>query len=103
MPADSILRSWGQSAGSISVSLHLLTNGGDTEGLFQAAIMESGSPTSLVDTPVEAQQFYDALVQGLGCANSTDTLNCLRQVPFASLKAAVDMTPSLYSRTVRNS
>ena len=36
--------SWGQSAGSVSVSLQMLTNGGDTEGLFRAAFMQSGSP-----------------------------------------------------------
>jgi acetylcholinesterase len=36
--------SWGESAGAISVANHLLTNNGDTEGLFRAAFMESGSP-----------------------------------------------------------
>ena len=32
--------SWGQSAGSVSVSLQMLTNGGDAEGLFRAAFYE---------------------------------------------------------------
>lgn len=35
---------WGESAGAISASLHLLTNGGDNEGLFRGAIMQSGGP-----------------------------------------------------------
>ncbi|OCH84265.1 Carboxylesterase, partial [Obba rivulosa] len=34
---------WGKSAGSWSVTNQMLTNGGNTEGLFRAAFMESGS------------------------------------------------------------
>ena len=41
--------SWGQSAGAISVGLHMLANGGDTEGLFRAAFMQSGAPTPVGD------------------------------------------------------
>ena len=41
--------SWGESAGSISVSLHMLVNGGNNEGLFRAAFMESGSPLPVGD------------------------------------------------------
>ena len=35
--------SWGQSAGAISVALHMITNGGDTEGLFRGAFMVRAS------------------------------------------------------------
>lgn len=31
--------SWSESAGAISVALQMLTNGGDTEGLFRAGYM----------------------------------------------------------------
>ena len=41
--------SWGQSAGSVSVSLQMVTNGGDAEGLFRAAFMQSGSPPPTTD------------------------------------------------------
>src|SRR6266404_239695 len=41
--------SWGESAGSISVSLQMLAKGGDTEGLFHAGFMQSGSPTAIGD------------------------------------------------------
>ena len=41
--------SWGQSAGSMSVSLQMVTNGGNTEGLFRAAFMQSGSPIPTSD------------------------------------------------------
>ncbi|TCD65524.1 hypothetical protein EIP91_002532 [Steccherinum ochraceum] len=86
---------WGQSAGAMSVSLQLLTNGGDAEGLFRGAIMESGSATSISDG--DGQDLYDELVTQTGCANTTDTLECLRQAPFAVLKAAIDATPSALS------
>jgi len=36
--------SWGQSSGAISVSLQMITNGGNNEGLFRAGFMQSGSP-----------------------------------------------------------
>lgn len=35
--------SWGESAGAISISSHMVTNDGDTEGLFRAAFTQSGS------------------------------------------------------------
>lgn len=38
-----LIHSWGESAGTISVSLHMPTNGGDTKGLFRGAYMQSGS------------------------------------------------------------
>ena len=41
--------SWGQSAGSVSVSLQMVTNGGNTERLFRAAFMQSGSPIPTSD------------------------------------------------------
>ena len=32
-------RSWGESAGAVSVGTHLVVNGGDPAGLFRGAIM----------------------------------------------------------------
>ncbi|KAJ7205202.1 Alpha/Beta hydrolase protein [Mycena pura] len=87
---------WGESAGAISVAMHMLANDGDTEGLFRAAFMESGSPIPV--GPVEnGQIFYDQIVQQVGCAGSVDTLECLRTVPFDVLKAAQDATPFIFS------
>jgi acetylcholinesterase len=45
--------SFGQSAGAISVNLQMLANGGNNEGLFRGAIMQSGGPipVGLVDSP----------------------------------------------------
>ncbi|EMD39501.1 hypothetical protein CERSUDRAFT_111813 [Gelatoporia subvermispora B] len=87
---------WGESAGAISVALQMLTNGGNPEGLFRAAFMESGSPLPVGDI-THGQKFYDALVSETGCTGSADTLECLRQVPFDTLKAAVDKSPGIFS------
>ncbi|KAJ6554989.1 carotenoid ester lipase precursor [Mycena vulgaris] len=87
---------WGESAGAMSVSLHMLANDGDNEGLFRAGFMESGSPIPV--GPLEnGQKYYDAIVQQTGCSGSADTLACLRTVPFAQLKAAQDASPFLFS------
>lgn len=45
--------------------------------------MNSGSaaPTDPVDS-AKAQQAYDAVVQGVGCAGEAHTLQCLRQAEY---------------------
>ncbi|OJT02238.1 Lipase 1 [Trametes pubescens] len=84
---------WGESAGAISVSLHMLTNGGDTQGLFRAGFMESGSPGTYGDI-LETQGTYDQIVSDAGCGSADDTLQCLREVPADVLHAAMDKSPS---------
>lgn len=94
-----LMCSWGESAGAISVSMHMLTNGGDNEGLFRAGFMESGSPIPVGDI-ANGQKYYDFIVDKTGCSGASDTLQCLRGVPYADLKAAVDETPSIFSYQV---
>ncbi|TCD66642.1 hypothetical protein EIP91_001110 [Steccherinum ochraceum] len=88
---------WGESAGALSVAYHLVVNGGNAEGLFRGAVMQSGSPNSLSDDPILAQSLYDGLVNKTGCTNSTDTLDCLRQVPAAQISSAMSATPGLFA------
>ncbi|KAA1472208.1 alpha/beta-hydrolase [Dentipellis sp. KUC8613] len=87
---------YGISAGSISVALQMMTNGGNTEGLFHAGFMESGTAIPVGDIS-HGQHYYDALVNGTGCSGSQDTLECLRHVPYDQLKPLVDQTPSYAS------
>ncbi|KAJ7480554.1 carotenoid ester lipase precursor [Mycena latifolia] len=87
---------WGESAGAISVSLQMLANGGNTEGLFRAGFMQSGSPIPV--GPIEnGQQYYDAIVAKTGCSGAADTLACLRTVPYATLLAAQNASPGIFS------
>lgn len=94
------LHSWGQSAGAISASLQMLANGGNNEGLFRGAFMESGSPTPIGDIS-HGQPYYDALVADTGCQSSSDTLECLRQLPYDTLMNAINESPSILSYQVR--
>ncbi|KAF8998244.1 Alpha/Beta hydrolase protein [Cyathus striatus] len=87
---------WGESAGAVSVALNLVINDGNTEGLFRAAVMESGS-TMAIRSIFDHQSVYDQLVADTGCAGSKDTVACLRTVPADDLLAAVNNTPSLFS------
>ena len=76
-----------------------MTNGGDPEGLFRAAFLQSGSPLPIGDI-TEGQPTYDFLVSETGCSGAADTLQCLREVPYATYKAAIDKTPGLFSYQV---
>ena len=95
----SVSNSWGESAGAISVALQMLTNGGNTEGLFRGAFMQSGSPVPVGDIS-HGQNDYNAIVQATGGSSAADTLQCLREVPYATLKKAVDSTPGIFSPQV---
>lgn len=54
-----VFGSWGESAGAISVALHMVSNGGNTEGLFRAGFMESGSPIPVGHKVLwQTYQFY---------------------------------------------
>ncbi|KAL2796453.1 Alpha/Beta hydrolase protein [Aspergillus keveii] len=79
---------WGESAGAYSVGAHLVANNGNNEGLFRAAIMESGNAVGPPWNGTDWHQpMYDRIVDAAGCSNSSDTLQCLREVPFDALYA----------------
>ncbi|KAI8986130.1 carotenoid ester lipase precursor [Trametes punicea] len=87
---------WGESAGAISVALQMLTNGGNPDGLFRGAFMQSGSPIPVGDI-THGRGDYDTLVAETGCSGAAETLQCLREVPFDTLKKAVDASPGIFS------
>ncbi|QIW99505.1 hypothetical protein AMS68_005023 [Peltaster fructicola] len=78
---------WGESAGAASVGWHLTAYNGRDDKLFRAGIMESGNPITYFSYSVEAdyQPEYDALVNMTGCADQIDTLDCLRNAPYATI------------------
>ncbi|KAH9929250.1 sterol esterase [Fomitopsis serialis] len=92
---------WGESAGAFSVGFQLVINNGDPEGLFRAAVMESGSPYALRNVSA-GQPYYDFLVDYTGCVSQADTLACLRQAPAEQILAAVNMTPNSRDYTEHN-
>lgn len=70
---------WGESAGAQSIGLHLHSFDGRNDGLFHAAIMESGGP---IGTALEPLAYYTSPVENLtrttGCYTSKNQLECLR-------------------------
>ena len=77
----------------------MLTNGGDHEGLFWAAFMQSGSPIPVGDI-TNGQKYYNALVKDVKCSSASDTLACLRTVDYNDLHTAMDNSPGIFSYQV---
>ncbi|KAF9643417.1 sterol esterase [Thelephora ganbajun] len=87
---------WGHSAGSLSLTAHLITN--PVNPPFKAAIFQSSYTSPIYKTDDQKHQAtYDHLVQFTGCTSAPDTLECLRVAPYATLKDAINTTPSFLS------
>ncbi|KAF4597014.1 hypothetical protein EYR40_007464 [Pleurotus pulmonarius] len=81
---------WGESAGAGSVLQHVIARDGKVHPpLFRAAITSSSflPPQYLFNDPYPESVFNQVAAQS-GCANSTDTLSCLRATDASILQAA---------------
>ncbi|KAL9080662.1 MAG: hypothetical protein Q9157_000638 [Trypethelium eluteriae] len=85
---------WGESAGAISVGFHITLYNGRNDNLFRGAIMESGNPvgSNSIYNVSHYQDEYDDVISSAGCGDAADSLDCLRQVPFATLNAVLNNT-----------
>ncbi|KAF9892223.1 hypothetical protein FE257_001999 [Aspergillus nanangensis] len=82
---------WGESAGAYSVGAHLVANDGENEGLFRAAILESGNAVGPPWNGTDWHQpMYDRIVNKTGCTTATNTLQCLRETPYDTLYASAN-------------
>lgn len=68
---------------------HTIINNGNANGLFRGIILSSGSmiPALSYDSP-KAQEIYDTVADRAGCGQSTDSLDCLRELDAKKLQAA---------------
>lgn len=80
---------WGESAGAQSISFHLTSYGGRDDGLYRAAILESGGPVGcyLHDLAYYAVPFEN-LTRTAGCYTSSNQLECLRGLSSEAFFAA---------------
>ncbi|CAI4211269.1 unnamed protein product [Parascedosporium putredinis] len=90
---------WGESAGARSVATQLLAYGGRDDGLFRAAVMQSGTglDNSFNEVPSETdadQDAYDSIVEAAGCSSTDDTLQCLRGLSASTLSDIFNKTTS---------
>lgn len=89
---------WGESAGGMSVALHITGYGGeDSEALFHRGIMESGAIGSSSFSSVdEVQANYDNVTKQVGCDGADDTLACLKKVPADKLNDVFNQSSLQY-------
>jgi carboxylesterase type B len=95
---------WGESAGGIAIGRQLVAYGGRDDGLFRAAIMESGGPLerwpyAVSDAKAYTEELYNNLTISTGCNIATSPLECLRALPFADLNAALNITDTWIAGT----
>jgi len=83
---------FGESAGSLSVALHLISP--QSRGLFQRAIMQSSSPLNPAwgpITPAHALEYAEIFSQSLGCDREEDMLACLQEQEMADILALTNL------------
>ncbi|KAH6700606.1 lipase 2 [Leptodontidium sp. MPI-SDFR-AT-0119] len=87
---------WGESAGAGSVGAQIIAYNGRNDGLFRAAIAQSGSSLSFGRyRPIsDHQKIYNNILAATNCSNSSDTLDCLRGVPFVALNNVFNSSTS---------
>lgn len=96
---------WGESAGAFSVGYQLMAFDGENDGLFRAAMMDSGTalgqPTqnaTEIGLAGGFQMQYDNVTATVGCSNATDSLQCLRAVEYQRLFDAFE--PQVYTPVI---
>ncbi|KAF6805753.1 hypothetical protein CMUS01_14541 [Colletotrichum musicola] len=104
----------GESSGALSVGYHILAHNGQNQGLFRAAIAQSGgvvNPNGPL-TIEEQDVTYTRVLNMTGCLDSIDSLSCLRSASTDLLDSAflvlsfnpvIDGTlvPDVQSRSLR--
>ncbi|KXJ87882.1 carboxylesterase family protein-like protein [Microdochium bolleyi] len=85
---------WGESAGAASVGFQIQAYGGRDDKLFSAAIAQSGGPIhyGALSGTSATQQAYSAVVNATNCTTSFDKLQCLRELPYATLNNVLNST-----------
>ncbi|KAL7940298.1 alpha/beta-hydrolase [Trichoderma barbatum] len=85
----------GESAGALSISLNMLVHNGRDEGLFQRAILESGTPLFAHNFPTVVNQkgILDMFLNRTECSSSTDVVSCLQKIPAEDFIEAATRLP----------
>ncbi|KAL8292222.1 hypothetical protein RQP46_001688 [Phenoliferia psychrophenolica] len=76
---------FGESAGATSIGYKMLAYDGQLNGLFRAAILESGSPNPVGTTASSGQASFDKIAAATNCSSAADKIACLRDVSEADL------------------
>ncbi|KZM19098.1 uncharacterized protein EKO05_0010233 [Ascochyta rabiei] len=87
---------FGESAGAASIGFHLTAYRGRDDHLFRAAILQSGNPIfyNAQRGANATQSAFNTVVSQVGCASSSNKIQCLRDTPFSALNATMNGTLS---------
>ncbi|RDW79391.1 hypothetical protein BP6252_04029 [Coleophoma cylindrospora] len=85
---------FGESSGAASVGAHLIAYGGRDDNLFRAVMAESGSPQQYAryNSIANTQASYDLVTSLTGCNTTSDSIQCLRDLPFETLNEVFNTT-----------
>ena len=89
----------GQSAGGLSVSLHLVSPGSD--GLFDRAIMQAGFASYRWRTAQDGRAQAEAFATALGCTDPAQVPTCLRAKPLDQVLRALPVGTEQFAETGR--
>ena len=89
----------GQSAGGLSVSLHLVSPRSD--GLFERAVMQGGFASYRWRTREDGEAQADAFASALGCIDPAEMLACLRGKTRDQILGALPTGAEQFSETAR--
>ncbi|KAF7550363.1 hypothetical protein G7Z17_g5762 [Cylindrodendrum hubeiense] len=96
---------WGESAGSMSVDVHLNAYRNVHPPPFRGAIMFSGQVSvGLLGATANSQEqrSWDAVAQAVGCNSTDDQLSCMRQVSASDLIDAMSATQVTFTPVTDN-
>ncbi|KAI1632767.1 Alpha/Beta hydrolase protein [Biscogniauxia mediterranea] len=92
---------FGESSGAESVTAQVVAYNGRDDGLFRAAVGESGFGSILnrypggLNATERQQETFDNLVRNTSCASTVgtaDAISCLRDLPFDEINYALNVT-----------
>ena len=88
---------FGQSGGALSIGKQLTAYGGRDDGLFRAAIMQSGSmaekwPYNIQEPTAYTENLYSNVTASTNCSGQPSELECLRSLPVEELSVALNVT-----------
>ncbi|ORY88206.1 alpha/beta-hydrolase [Leucosporidium creatinivorum] len=80
---------WGQSAGGMSVTQQMLAYGGRDDGLFRAAIINSGIFAAQNRSVASQEKAWQSFLNSTSCTDVSTSLSCLRALPYETYYSAL--------------
>lgn len=90
---------FGESAGAMSISSHMVLNNGNVSKKFRSAWIFSGPVPKVLDYTKRGQQFFDRLMTSIGCGDASSKLQCAKDAAYSTIYAAIQGETNFLSYT----